>query len=182
MSLEFSRRSFLKYTAVAAVAVAGSSLLTGCNDDDKTTRTGFGELKTLQNTADLSDATVGSDKNITFTFSVENGHGNSMGVTANCFEVTVTHSGASEYYFRGHSNIHTLDISSKLLTSSLEKGDTASGTLTTVASGSYSLADLKDGDTIVFTYRPYPEKYNKYRAQWTLTVKADSTTGKLTIS
>ena len=30
MSLTFSRRSFLKYTAVAAVAVAGSSLLTGC--------------------------------------------------------------------------------------------------------------------------------------------------------
>lgn len=33
MSLTFSRRSFLKYTAVAAVAVAGSSLLTGCKDN-----------------------------------------------------------------------------------------------------------------------------------------------------
>ena len=28
MSLEFNRRSFLKYSAAAAVAVAGSSLLT----------------------------------------------------------------------------------------------------------------------------------------------------------
>ena len=30
MTGEFSRRSFLKYTALTAVAVAGSSLLTGC--------------------------------------------------------------------------------------------------------------------------------------------------------
>ena len=33
MSLEFNRRSFLKYSAAAAVAVAGSSLLTGCGED-----------------------------------------------------------------------------------------------------------------------------------------------------
>ena len=30
MTGEFSRRSFLKYTALTAVVVAGSSLLTGC--------------------------------------------------------------------------------------------------------------------------------------------------------
>ena len=33
MSFAFSRRSFLKYTAVAAVAVAGASLFTGCKVD-----------------------------------------------------------------------------------------------------------------------------------------------------
>ena len=33
MTGEFSRRSFLKYTALTAVAVAGSSLLTGCSRD-----------------------------------------------------------------------------------------------------------------------------------------------------
>ena len=49
MSLTFSRRSFLKYTAVAAVAVAGSSLLTGCKDDDnKATRTEYGKITVLQ--------------------------------------------------------------------------------------------------------------------------------------
>ena len=30
MSMEFSRRSFLKYSALTAVAVAGSGLLSGC--------------------------------------------------------------------------------------------------------------------------------------------------------
>ena len=34
MSLEFNRRSFLKYSAAAAVAVAGSSLLVGCGKDE----------------------------------------------------------------------------------------------------------------------------------------------------
>lgn len=34
MSLEFNRRSFLKYSAAAAVAVAGSSLLVGCGEDE----------------------------------------------------------------------------------------------------------------------------------------------------
>ena len=33
MTGEFSRRSFLKYTALTAVVVAGSSLLTGCGGD-----------------------------------------------------------------------------------------------------------------------------------------------------
>ena len=33
MSLEFNRRSFLKYSAAAAVAVAGSSLLVGCGEN-----------------------------------------------------------------------------------------------------------------------------------------------------
>lgn len=34
MSLAFSRRSFLKYSAVAAVAVAGASLFSGCDQTD----------------------------------------------------------------------------------------------------------------------------------------------------
>lgn len=40
MSMVFSRRSFLKYTAVAAVAVAGSSLLSGCEFSNPNRPTG----------------------------------------------------------------------------------------------------------------------------------------------
>ena len=32
MSFEFSRRNFMKYTAVAAVALAGANLFTGCKN------------------------------------------------------------------------------------------------------------------------------------------------------
>ena len=57
MSLEFNRRSFLKYSAAAAVAVAGSSLLTGCGEDEyqKTGKIGstlklMGTFKTYKST------------------------------------------------------------------------------------------------------------------------------------
>ena len=57
MSLEFNRRSFLKYSAAAAVAVAGSSLLVGCGEDEyqKTGKIGstlklMGTFKTYKST------------------------------------------------------------------------------------------------------------------------------------
>ena len=68
MSLEFNRRSFLKYSAAAAVAVAGSSLLTGCGEDEyqKTGKIGSTlklmgafELESAKLTTDPSTATTG---------------------------------------------------------------------------------------------------------------------------
>jgi len=56
MSLAFSRRSFLKYSAVAAVAVAGASLFTGCEstgDSYNLVRDGAGTLTILQIQTDL---------------------------------------------------------------------------------------------------------------------------------
>ena len=63
MSLEFNRRSFLKYSAAAAVAVAGSSLLVGCGEDEyqKTGKIGsilklMGTIIQLEGTHQLQDA------------------------------------------------------------------------------------------------------------------------------
>ena len=63
MSLEFNRRSFLKYSAAAAVAVAGSSLLTGCGEDEyqKTGKIGstlklMGTFKTYKSTDEPTKA------------------------------------------------------------------------------------------------------------------------------
>lgn len=51
MSLEFNRRSFLKYSAAAAVAVAGSSLLTGCGEDEYQKTGSLGAKLKLMGTA-----------------------------------------------------------------------------------------------------------------------------------
>ena len=54
MSLAFSRRSFLKYSAVAAVAVAGASLFSGCEsqgDSYNLLQEGAGSMTILQVTA-----------------------------------------------------------------------------------------------------------------------------------
>ena len=63
MSLEFNRRSFLKYSAAAAVAVAGSSLLVGCGEDEyqKTGKIGstlklMGTFKTYKSADEPSKA------------------------------------------------------------------------------------------------------------------------------
>ena len=63
MSLEFNRRSFLKYSAAAAVAVAGSSLLVGCGEDEyqKTGKIGstlklMGTFKTYKSTDEPTKA------------------------------------------------------------------------------------------------------------------------------
>ncbi len=55
MSLEFNRRSFLKYSAAAAVAVAGSSLLTGCGEDEYQKTGKIGSTLKLMGTFKMCD-------------------------------------------------------------------------------------------------------------------------------
>lgn len=108
MSLEFNRRSFLKYSAAAAVAVAGSSLLVGCGEDEyqKTGKIGstlklMGTFKTYKST-DTSNAgkapaftpNGGSSDTGTFTCTVNikcTTKKVPLYVTNECFELTVTH-------------------------------------------------------------------------------------------
>ena len=56
MSLEFNRRSFLKYSAAAAVAVAGSRLLTGCGEDEYQKTGKIGSTLELMGTFKMKDA------------------------------------------------------------------------------------------------------------------------------
>ena len=58
MSLEFNRRSFLKYSAAAAVAVAGSSLLTGCGEDEYQKTGKIGSTLKLMGTFKMYDNSV----------------------------------------------------------------------------------------------------------------------------
>lgn len=106
MSLEFNRRSFLKYSAAAAVAVAGSSLLVGCGEDEyqKTGKIGstlklMGTFKTYKS-ADAPDKAPAFDLNNnssdtgTFTCTVNikcTTKKVPLYVTNECFELTVTH-------------------------------------------------------------------------------------------
>lgn len=58
MSTVFSRRSFLKYTAVAAVAVAGTSLLGGCSGAEVSTSTKIGGSNTVQSSLKLQPPSI----------------------------------------------------------------------------------------------------------------------------
>lgn len=101
MSLEFNRRSFLKYSAAAAVAVAGSSLLTGCGEDEyqKTGKIGstlklMGTFKTYKSTDTSNAGKAPAYAGTTFTCTVNikcTTKKVPLYVTNECFELTVTH-------------------------------------------------------------------------------------------
>ena len=89
MSLTFSRRSFLKYTAVAAVAVAGSSLLTGCKDNPYQPTGTIGDKLSIMGDFTLKSATV-KDKKMTCTMTFKCTSKRNLHVTSSCFQIDVT--------------------------------------------------------------------------------------------
>ena len=74
MSYTFSRRDFLKYSAMTAVAVAGAGLLTGCEIQDPNNpvikKLGYGT--TLGTTGGLLESVDTEGTDGVFTFTVKN--------------------------------------------------------------------------------------------------------------
>ena len=86
MTGEFSRRSFLKYTALTAVAVAGSSLLTGCGGYAPVQHAVGTSNKVLKVVSTLERVDVASTTT-TFKLVVSNGRNNALEVTKANFAV-----------------------------------------------------------------------------------------------
>ena len=147
MSTVFSRRSFLKYTAVTAVAVAGTSLLGGCS--------GSGAETAIQTT-------------YPFTIHIVNGRKNPIVVSPNRFAVKA--------YDKNNNCIANIFVGSTQgsLNAVLASGDTnpisrgKECTYTVIASG---LPVMKAEDTecpvasLRIIYTPDTE-YNEYTANW----------------
>ena len=88
MTGEFSRRSFLKYTALTAVAVAGSSLLTGCSGYAPVQHAPGTSNTVLKVVSTLEQVTYDKKTNITsFRLVVKNGRKNALEVTKANFAV-----------------------------------------------------------------------------------------------
>lgn len=171
MSFEFSRRNFMKYTAVAAVALAGASLFTGCKnsgDSYNLLKEGAGELTVLQVTAAMGkyddkskkytapDITTGTT--IEFPMKITNGRTNPIYVTPNNFKVVVTSSDGKTV------KKYSVTIEDALKDTNLKKGSSVYGKVTTVEK-----VALKAGDVVVLTYCP-DLQYNEYSLNWKLTV------------
>lgn len=169
MSFEFSRRNFMKYTAVAAVALAGASLFTGCKnsgDSYNLLKEGAGELTVLQVTAAMGNYDDKSKKytapditgtTIKFHMKITNNRTNPIYVTPNNFKVVVTSSDGKNV------KKYSVTIEDALKDTNLKKGSSVSGNVT--AQG----VDLKEGDVVVLTYCP-DLQYNEYSLNWKLTV------------
>ena len=138
MSLAFSRRSFLKYSAVAAVAVAGASLFTGCEstgDSYNLVRDGAGTLTILQIQTDLGtysdkdkkfvlDAPKVGATSFVFPLKITNGRTNALPVNPGNFKVTFTSAdGKTVKKYIGTD----LVVDNSLRETNLKKGSSVSG-------------------------------------------------------
>ena len=172
MSLAFSRRSFLKYSAVAAVAVAGASIFSGCDQTDTKNLycDGAGSITVLQINAVLgkydNDAKKYKDidltKNpITFPFQITVGRTNNLPIQPSNFKAIVYKKDGKqkEKYVGGTSQ---LAIDDSLLDTNLANSVTNSGNIKITLNDS-----LAEGEKLVFTYCP-DLQYAEYSMNWVL--------------
>lgn len=156
MTGEFSRRSFLKYTALTAAAVAGSSLLSGCeygyNPVQHAPGTSNVVLK-VRTTLDMVEYDEESNTTL-FRLVVTNGRKNALEVTKANFAVK------AEGYF-AYQNDKLQVIYPDSLSNQVKQGETF--TYYVKAKG---LNALTDGP-VTLTY--YPDlQYSEFSANWEL--------------
>ena len=181
MSLEFNRRSFLKYSAAAAVAVAGSSLLTGCGEDEyqKTGKIGstlklMGTFKTYKSTDDAAKAPAYNGTNFTCTVNIKcTTKKVPLYVTNECFELTVTRGKTEKNYAKQYITITDPEFD-------LEESEGAKDFALTITP-----VDIQDGDTVELKYWPRIQAssgnsgYTRAFCTWKMTAKVDTTSGKI---
>ena len=187
MSLEFNRRSFLKYSAAAAVAVAGSSLLVGCGEDEYQKTGKIGSTLKLMGTFRMYDSpaptfaldSVGAT-NGTFTCKLNikcTTKKVPLYVAAGCFQLTVIHDGTKTNY--ADSGYVTVDKPNFKLA---EKDDAEDFTITVKCNSSNPL-NIFAGDKVEFMYWPRIQAssgnsgYTRAFCTWKMTATDNGSSG-----
>ena len=183
MSLEFNRRSFLKYSAAAAVAVAGSSLLVGCGEDEyqKTGKIGstlklMGTFKTYKSTDAPTKAPAYTGNTFTCTVNIKcTTKKVPLYVTNECFELTVTCGKNEKNYAKQYITITDPEFD-------LKESEGAKDFKLTITP-----VDIQDGDKVELKYWPRIQAssgnsgYTRAFCTWKMAAKKDSVTGKITL-
>lgn len=200
MSLEFNRRSFLKYSAAAAVAVAGSSLLVGCGEDEYQKTGKIGSTLKLMGTFKLYDGTNGDPAAPAYTAPSDSGatsatYGSAvfnlsikcttkkvpLCVNDGCFELTVTHS-KGETNYAGSSHIK---VDSPIL--DLSESDGAQDFVITVNGTAGRKLAIADGEKVEFKYWPRIQAssgnsgYTRAFCTWKMVAKKDTNSNKIVL-
>ena len=186
MSYTFSRRDFLKYSAMTAVAVAGAGLLTGCEIQDPNNpvikKLGYGT--TLGTTGGLlkSVDTEGTDG--VFTFTVKNNSDAPLRMTPNdIFTVKVLDATGKTKW----SNYFNLSIKAVLGEDGKAPDILPELPPRTVGEYKVHVPDYaghapNPEDTLEFIYIPNPAKSPELRITWKIPgadlVKSNEGTGK----
>mgnify|MGYP001658164990 CR=1 FL=1 len=185
MSLEFNRRSFLKYSAAAAVAVAGSSLLTGCGEDEYQKTGKIGSTLKLMGTFKMKDAPTFDNGTFKTTINIKCTTDKvPLCVTGGNFELTVNSTGKSK------DDVDYLDTA---ITVKRQGAGSSGGKFDLTTDDGEQDFDitvtgvtLKNNDKVEFKYWPRIQAssgnsgYTRAFCTWKMTAKVDATTGKVT--
>lgn len=106
MSYTFSRRDFMKYTALTAVAIAGSGMLTGCSNPNRPTGVPGSTLKpgdgiceaTLLNSAGKEPSYNSATQTLTCNFKIVTKI-ELLEITDSHFQVDVTTDAGTKHYY-----------------------------------------------------------------------------------
>ena len=173
MSYTFSRRDFMKYTALTAVAIAGSGMLTGCSNPNRPSGTVGSKLKPGDGIceATLKSATY-TGNTLTCNFDIYTLVGQ-LQVTDIHFQLNVTDADGNVIrYYAGVSGLTiTVDNGSA---SGLEKNQTVKPTVTFKG-----ITDLTTAKSISVIYIPkiyasgsVTDSFSDVYATWTFEPKA----------
>lgn len=175
MSTVFSRRSFLKYTAVTAVAVAGTSLLGGCSGSGaetaiQTTYPSDNVVLKVKSTLETLEYDP-TDGHATFTIHIANSRWNPIQVDHKSFGL--------KFYDAQGQLIYNSYVDGKIDATCLE------GEYPRIARGKESTFQITASGVpaeyakLQFTFWP-DLQYNEYTANWVLdpeTIKGTGTNG-----
>ena len=186
MSYTFSRRDFLKYSAMTAVAVAGAGLLTGCEIQDPNNpvikKLGYGT--TLGTTGGLLKSVDTEGTTGVFTFTVKNNSDAPLPMDPNeSFVVKVLDKDGNSKW----SNYFNLSIEAVPGADSKVPDILPQLPVRTVGEYKVHVPDYarfapNSEDTLEFTYIPLPAKSPELRMTWKILgadlVKSNESTGK----
>lgn len=186
MSYTFSRRDFLKYSAMTAVAVAGAGLLTGCEIQDPNNpvikKLGYGT--TLGTTGGLLKSVDTEGTTGVFTFTVKNNSDAHLRMTPNdIFTVKVLDATGKTKW----SNYFNLSIKAVLGEDGKAPDILPDLPPRTVGEYKVHVPDYaghapNPEDTLEFIYIPNPAKSPELRITWKISgadlVKSNEGTGK----
>ena len=163
MSYTFSRRAFLKYSAATAVAVAGASLLGGCEYQDPNNPV-CKELpgaiaSSLQVMAGLRTMQITGDT-CTLEVDIESARVNPIPLDPYRFSLAVKDSeGKQRYLSMNNGGVQILDAEN----SQLEKNKPV-----TLHLKATNFPTLQEGDTVLFKFMPIREN-SEYSMNWEIT-------------
>lgn len=163
MSYTFSRRAFLKYSAATAVAVAGASLLGGCEYQDPqnpvSKKLPSAITSELQVIAGLKTMKIAGGT-CTLEVDIESARANPIPLDPYRFSVAVKGTEDKPVYFSDNwGGVRILDAEN----SRIEQKKPV--TLHLAAS---NFPELQDGDTVLFQYIPIREN-SEYSMNWEIT-------------